>query len=301
MKIFKSLDDFSQDLRGSTIVIGNFDGVHKGHQILLAQAEVAAYECGGKRGVLTFEPHPRHLFRPDEPPGRITPADFKLELLKSFGIDFVVVLPFDWNFASQSAEAFIQNILIDALGAAHIVVGVDFRFGQLRKGDPAMIEAAGLAVSVVDKFGGYSSSDVRHALRHGDMATANEILGWEWEVRGIIVQGDQRGRELGYPTANVKLGDTIHPSYGIYAAWVQIEGEHEWRKAAVNVGIRPMFEIAVAQVEAHILDFDGDIYGRELRVRLVKRLRGEAKFDSLGALIAQMDKDCAQARGVLEA
>ena len=299
MKIFQSLSDVTEDCRQAVVVIGNFDGVHLGHQALLARGREIAEEKGCACGVLTFEPHPRRLFRPDEPPGRITPPDVKAERLEAAGVDFLVSLPFDWDFASQSAEDFVQVILQDGLGAVHIVVGTDFRFGQLRKGEPAMIEAAGIGVTLMDKVGGYSSSDVRHALRVGDIAAANAVLGWDWDVRGEVVKGDQRGRELGYPTANVGLGETIHPAYGIYAARVQITGEDEWFDAAVNVGIRPMFEVPVAQVEAHILDFDRDIYGEILRVRLVKRLRGEAKFDSLEDLIEQIEKDCVQAREVL--
>ena len=300
MEIFNSLQDLPQDFSGQVIAIGNFDGVHKGHRHLLACADNVARDKDLQVGVLTFEPHPRRLFRPDEPPGRITPCDLKAERLAESGAAFMMALNFNWEFASQSAEDFVRDILVNGLGAAHVVVGADFRFGQLRKGDPAMIEAAGIGVSVVEKIGGYSSSDVRQALRGGDMAAANAMLGWDWEVRGEVVKGDQRGRELGYPTANVKLEDTIHPAYGIYAARVQIEGSEEWHMAAVNVGIRPMFEVPIAQVEAHILDFDADIYGRILRVRLVERLRSEAKFNSLEDLIAQMEKDCAQARLVLE-
>lgn len=304
MEIFTSFADIPRSLQGAVIVIGNFDGVHLGHAALLREARAMARGSDRAFGVLTFEPHPRRLFKPDEAPGRITPPDLKAERLTAEGVDFLASVPFDWDFASQSAESFIQDILIDGLKASHVIVGADFRFGQLRKGDPAMIEAAGIGVTAIDKVCGgagdvFSSSDVRQALRGGDVAAANAILGWKWEVRGIVVKGDQRGRELGYPTANLKLEETIHPAYGIYAARVQIVGEDEWFESAVNIGIRPMFEVPVGQVEAHILDFDRDIYGRILRVQLVKRLRGEAKFNSLEELIAQIDLDCEQARSVL--
>lgn len=299
MEIFTSLQGFPEKFSDHVIVIGNFDGVHKGHQHLLARAAVVAREKGCGFGVLTFEPHPRRLFRPDESPTRITPFALKAERLAASGAAFMVALNFNWDFASQSAEDFVRDVLVSGLRAVHVVVGEDFRFGQLRKGDSAMIGAAGIDVSVVEKVGGYSSSNVRQALRAGDMRGAAEMLGWEWELRGEVVKGDQRGRELGYPTANVHLGETVHPAYGIYAALVQVAGDDEWHKAAVNVGIRPMFEVPVAQVEAHILDFNRDIYGRVLRVKLVERLRSEAKFNSLEALIVQMEKDCMQARAVL--
>ena len=290
--------------KGGVIVIGNFDGVHKGHMALLDQAKAIAAQQNVPCGVLTFEPHPRHLFRADQPPERITPPALKAERLAETGIDFLVSIPFDWDFASRSYSDFIDYVLKQSLGAAHVVVGYNFRFGQLRKGSPEHIQAAGIPVTTLDKVtqtngAEISSSAVRQSLRHGNIARANAVLGWDWEIRGAVVKGDQRGRELGYPTANVHLDETIHPAYGIYAAYVQVEGDDIWHKSAVNIGIRPMFEVPVAQVEAHILDFDRDIYGKTLRVRPVKRLRGEAKFDSLEALIKQIDADCALAREVL--
>ena len=304
MQIIESYKNISEAHRGAVVVIGNFDGVHRGHQQLLSQARTLADEKGAPLAVLTFEPHPHRLFRPDEPPSRITPTTLKAERLESAEINIMFSVPFDWDFASQSAEDFIQNVLKDGVGAAHVVVGYDFCFGQLRKGTPAMIEESGLPTTIVEQISDdtqekLSSSRIRQSLRHGRIDDANRVLGWDWEIRGEIVKGDQRGRELGYPTANVPLKDTIHPAYGIYATWVRIEGEEEWRAAATNIGIRPMFEIPTAQVEAHILDFDRDIYGKILHIRPVKRLRGEAKFNSLEDLIAQMERDCLQVREIL--
>lgn len=288
----------------AVIVIGNFDGVHKGHQALIEKGMELARVKGCVCGVLTFEPHPKTLFRPDEPPARLTPLDMKRERLQAMGVDFVHAVEFDWAFASRSSDYFIEEILKNQLKAQHVVVGYNFRFGQLRKGTPAQIEAACIPVTLIDKVATpsgevYSSSLVRQALRVGNVERANAILGWPWEIRGEVIKGDQRGRELGYPTANMQLGAAIHPAYGIYAARVKIMGEEEWLNAAINIGIRPMFEVPVAQVESHILDFNRDIYGQTLRVQLVKRLRGEAKFDSLQALIKQIDEDCHNARKVL--
>lgn len=262
---------------------------------------------GASLGVLTFEPHPRKLFRPDDPPFRITPPMVKHRLLKECGVDFIVALPFDWDFASQSAEAFVQNILVAALAPAQVIIGFDFRFGQLRKGDASTIEAAGIPVkafgAVANKDGEkYGSTSVRQHLRAGEIAEANALLGWDWTIEGTIFHGDRRGHELGYPTANILLGDLLHPAYGIYATLVRIKGEDRWRPAATNIGIRPMFELKQGQVEAHILDFqDRDIYGNTIQVRPIKRLRGEAKFASLDALIAQIEEDCRQTRSVLAA
>ena len=304
MKQLTALSDITQTEQGAVIIIGNFDGVHRGHVALLRAARDIAQANNVPCGVLTFEPHPRRLFRADEPPGRITPCAIKAARLDAAGMDFVLSIPFDWEFASQSSDYFIQEILQNTLKASHVVVGYNFRFGQLRQGQPSDIRDAGIHVTIIDELqqdGGdaLSSSAVRQLLRHGDIEKANHILGWDWEIQGQVIKGDQRGRELGYPTANLKLGETIHPAYGIYAAQVCVQGEDEWHKSAVNIGIRPMFEVPVAQVEAHILDFDRDIYDKILRVRLVKRLRGEAKFDSLDALIEQIEKDCEQTRSVL--
>ena len=305
MQCFETYKDLSDDVRDCVVVIGNFDGVHKGHQTLLRDATALAQEKGKKLSVLTFEPHPRQLFRPDDRPYRITPKDLKLERLKAAGVDIVYSLPFDWNFASQSAEDFVQDILIDGLRAAHIVIGYDFRFGQLRKGTAQTIKDAGLDVTIIEKVTDqqngdeFSSSRVRQLLRHGDIAQANEVLGWEWEIRGIVQKGDQRGRELGYPTANMELEQTVHPSYGIYACFARVHGEKQWHMAACNIGIRPMFEVEAALVETFIFDFSEEIYSKTLCVRPVARLRGEAKFNSLDDLVVQMEKDCAQAREIL--
>lgn len=305
MQMFKTLEKLPVTAKNAVVAIGNFDGVHKGHQALLAEAGSIAAKTGRRLGVLTFEPHPRLLFRPDEPPGRLTPPAVKAWRLEQSGVEFLYSLGFDWDFASQSAGEFIQKILKSGMDASHIVVGDNFRFGQLRKGEAKDIEAAGIPVKSVsdvkdEKGEVYSSSLIRRALRQGELIEANAMLGWNWEMRGEVVKGDQRGRELGFPTANFALGPTIHPAYGVYAARVNIDGEKEWHGAAVNIGIRPMFEIPEAQVESYIFDFNRDIYGKILRVQPVERLRSEAKFNSLDELKAQMKEDCAQVKRVLK-
>lgn len=305
MKIYEMYKNLPSEATGAVVAIGNFDGVHKGHQALLGAARDIAEKAGKKLAVLTFEPHPKRLFRPDEPPGRLTPPAAKAWRLEEAGVNILYALNFDWDFASQSAEDFVKNILKDGLKASHVIVGEDFRFGQLRKGEAKDIEAAGIPVTsiggIADESGQvYSSSLIRRALRQGEIAEANKMLGWEWEVRGEVVKGDQRGRELGFPTANFALGETIHPAYGVYAARVNIEGEKEWHGAAVNIGIRPMFEIPEAEVESYIFDFNREIYGSTLRVQPVKRLRSEAKFNSVDELKAQMKDDCERVRKVLK-
>lgn len=305
MKIFEFFHNAPAEAHDCVLVIGNFDGVHRGHQALLERGAEIARAQGKALGVLTFEPHPRALFRSDEPPSRITPATIKAWRLKIQGVDFLFSLPFDWDFASQSAGDFIQNVLINGIRAAHIVVGFDFRFGQMRKGTPQMIRDAGIDITVVeevmiDTHGDLCSSRIRQLLRHGEIEQANSLLGWDWEIWGEVFKGDQRGRQLGYPTANIRLEDGIHPAYGVYAAYANVEGEQEWRMAATNIGIRPMFTVPVAQVETYIFDYNTEIYGKILRVKPVSRLRSEAKFNTLDELIYQMNADCAQARVVLK-
>jgi len=305
MKIFNDITAIPTDAKNCVIAIGNFDGMHLGHQALIGQAQEVAKSLNKKVGVLTFEPHPRQLFQPALPPARLTPINLKAQRLEAQDIDYLFSLPFDWDFASQTAEDFIQNILKNGLDAAHIIIGYDFRFGQLRKGNADTIQAAGIDVTIFDAIkdendGVISATRIRENIRKGHMNGANALLGWEWEIQGQIFRGDRRGHELGYPTANLLLKDTLHPAYGIYACLVQIEGEDQWRMAATNIGIRPMFEVETGQVEAHILDFpDTDIYDKTLRIKPIKRLRGEAKFNSLDDLIVQMDKDCQKTRNVL--
>ncbi|MEZ5918845.1 MAG: bifunctional riboflavin kinase/FAD synthetase [Alphaproteobacteria bacterium] len=304
MQILSTYTDMPAQARGAVLVIGNFDGVHRGHLALLEKGRSIAQEKGAALGVLTFEPHPHRLFQPDTPPSRITPESAKAWRLQRAGVDILFSLPFNWDFASRSADDFIRDVLIAGLGASHIVVGYDFRFGQLRKGVPADIEAAGLPVTIVEEIAdeagaAISSSRIRQALRHGKIEEANALLGWNWEIRGEVIRGDRRGHELGFPTANTALGDTLHPAYGVYAVRACVQGEDRWYQGAANIGIRPMFEVETAQLETHIFDFDEDIYGKILRVQPVHYLRGEAKFNSLEALIAQMESDCAQARTLL--
>jgi len=298
MRIIESFHDVQPSDQQSVIAIGNFDGVHRGHKALMNEAQQIAAEYNTSMSVLTFEPHPRQLFQPDQPPARLTPVNVKAKLLKDQGVDRLISLPFTWDFASQSAQDFVQKILIGQLNAAHIVIGDDFCFGQLRQGNAQTIKDHGLPVTIVppvldshDKV--ISSSRIRQLIRIGDIKTANELLGYDWTIEGKIFRGDRRGHDLGYPTANILLEDTIHPAYGVYACLVKIEGEDQWRMAATNIGIRPMFEVTQGQVEAHILDFpDIDIYNQTLTVKPIKRLRGEAKFNSIDELIEQMARDC---------
>lgn len=304
MEVFNLSGNIPDQFTGAVTALGNFDGLHRGHQALLEITRKQALDRGRPFGVLTFEPHPRRLFRPDDPAFRITPLPLKLERLQASKVDAVFILDFNWETAKLSADDFIQQILKDRLGLTEIALGADFHFGQNRSGNLETLQSAGLNCTTVGlvkdaNHGVYSATRIRGLLQSGQIEEANSLLGWEWEIQAIVEKGDQRGRELGYPTANMALGETIHPSYGIYATLVQIEGEKNWRMAASNIGIRPMFEAPTALIESYLLDFSGDLYGKKLRVKPVRKIRDEAKFNSLDDLIIQMEKDCREAREIL--
>ena len=286
------------------VVIGNFDGVHKGHQALFDCARERARELDKAFAVLTFEPHPKRFFMPDTPPFRITPHLVKQRQLAGLGADYVFEMTFDKALARMSPQDFIDDILISRLKVAEVFVGHDFRFGHKRKGSAATLQDSPIPTTVIEQVGDegdsvYASSRVRELLAAGDIETANAILGWNWEIEGVVTHGDKRGRELGYPTANLQLGETIHPAYGVYAGRVCIAEDNHWRPAALNIGIRPMFHVATGLVEAYLLDFDGDLYERTLRVQPVAKIRDEINFDSLDALKARMAEDCRQAEAIL--
>lgn len=310
MQIFRHTENLPAAARGAVVAIGNFDGVHRGHQTVVAAARAEARRLGVPLCVLSFEPHPRSLFRPDDPPFRLTPFRIKARLLEALGVDLHVVLHFDQAFAARSAEDFIETVLVGALEARHVVVGYDFCFGHRRAGTPETLTAfgrrLGFGVTIVtqasDETGGlYSSSRARELLAEGDARGAAEILGRPWEIEGRVEHGDKRGRELGFPTANVELGDFLRPAYGIYAVRCAVDGEGPlvWHDGVANLGIRPMWRTEAPLLEAYLFDFSGDLYHRHLRVQLVEWLRGEEKFDSLEALVAQIDRDCEAARQAL--
>lgn len=282
------------------VCIGNFDGVHKGHQALLA----AAQEVSPHVVILTFEPHPRQVFQPDAKPFRITTPQQKNDLLRAFGAREIITMPFSQAFASMSAEEFIETIIRKQAKADHVVVGGDFHFGKDRGGNAETLrhhaDKGAFGLTVLDLVGQgdkYSSTNIRGALNIGDMQMANAMLGWAYSLTAEVIEGDKRGRKMGFPTANQTPGDRLLPSYGVYASWVHLDGRR--LMGATNIGIRPMFQSETPVVETHILDFDGDLYGRDLTVEPVRKLRDEAKYDSLDALVAQIAADCAKVRELL--
>ncbi|WP_306227078.1 bifunctional riboflavin kinase/FAD synthetase [Bosea beijingensis] len=292
-------------LRGAVLALGNFDGVHRGHAELARRAVSLAAELGTRPAAFTFEPHPRSVFRPEEPIFRLTSPQLKLEWLADAGLRQVFVLPFDRDIAAVPAESFVDDLLIGRLGAAGLVCGYDFHFGKGRTGSPEMLQAHGLAagipVSVVSPYSWQgepvSSTLIRTALEAGDVARAATFLGRPWQVRGLIAHGDKRGRELGYPTANMQLARDCRLRHGIYAVRMKIDGT--WHDGVASFGRRPTFDDGAPRLETFVFDFSGDLYGQRVDVAFVDWLRGEEKFDSLEALIVQMDADSAHARDIL--
>lgn len=309
MKIIEGHRALDAADRGAAAAIGNFDGVHRGHQILISDARRICAAIGAPLGVITFEPHPRRLFQPDAPPFRLTTAREKARILSGSGIDLLYRLTFDRALASMAAEDFVRDVIHAGLGLGHVVVGADFHFGKGRTGDPILLRKLGFELGfgvtihelIGDETGDFASTALRALVAEGRCHEAARQLGRWHAVSGPVVLGDQRGRELGYPTANLAFGEQLIPRYGIYAAWVDVlEGPHAGRHAGVaSIGERPTFGVNVPNFEVHLFDFSGDLYGTEISVGLVRRLRGEDRFDGAEALVAQMDRDSAEARAVL--
>jgi riboflavin kinase/FMN adenylyltransferase len=298
----------SDDLRGGVVAIGNFDGVHRGHQSVLDRALEIANENNVPALVMTFEPHPRAVFTPENAPFRISPAPLKAVLLEKLGFNAVIEQAFDKNFASNSAQDFINNILVKQFGVSHVVTGFDFHFGKGREGGPAFLMAAGeergFGVTLVDAFRDenadvISSSRIRQLLIDGELGEANALLGYRFTVEGEIVKGRQLGRELGYPTANMVLHQENGLKPGIYAVKFR-DGEGNLRDGVASFGVRPTVEDDGAPIlETFVFDFTGDLYGQNCQVHLVSYLREEQKFDDLDSLVVQMKLDDAEAREVL--
>ncbi len=294
-----------ESLRRPVVAIGNFDGVHRGHGAVIATTLERAR--GGHRpaAAMTFEPHPRSLFQPDEPSFRLTSEAAKLRLLAATGLDGAIVLSFDAALASLTAEQFVADILVDRLAIAGAVIGFNFYFGKDRQGSPDFLVAQGahhgFAVDVVPPFMLHgqrvSSGAVRDALATGQAARATELLGYPWFVTGQVVHGDQRGRELGYPTANLRLDPDCALKHGVYAVRIGIGGQRY--DGVANFGRRPMFDTGAVLLEVYLFDFSGDLYGAALDVAFIAWIRPELKFDSVEDLIRRMDDDCQHARHAL--
>ncbi len=302
-----TLDDGIPDqLRGSIVALGNFDGFHRGHQAVVGRAVARGHHERRPVIVATFDPHPASVFKPDLPPFRLTTLHQRERLFAGAGADATLVFRFDRDLAATSAHAFVAELLAARLGAAGVVTGDDFTFGQGRGGNVEVLRDVGAEHGIVAEAvapvlldgSRISSGRIRQALAAGDLATATHLLSRDFAIAGIVQPGDQRGRTLGYPTANLQLGDYQRPRYGIYAVRVTLDDGSE-HPGVASLGVRPTFDPPVELLEAHVFDFAGDLYGRHIEVALHAFLRDERKFDSADALVAQMREDEAEARRVL--
>ena len=320
MRIFRHYDDVPAAFRGAVVAIGNFDGVHRGHRALIAEAKRQAEARGAPLAVLSFEPHPQEYFRAlrqesGPPTGaecfRLTPLRAKARLLAELGVDALFALSFDGEMARRTPEDFVQTVLVTGLGISGVVVGHDFEFGQRRSGNLATLTALGekqgftvTAFDTVTASGDekISSTLIRQLLKEARPDAAARLLGHPWTVEARVEHGDARGRTMGFPTANMHLGHCLAPAFGVYAVRVNIlEGDRAVARhdGVANFGIRPMYQVNVPLLETHLFDFDGDLYGKYLSVELIAYIRPEAKFPNLDALIAQIGADAAKAREIL--
>ena len=313
MKIFRHYTNLPDACKGSVIVLGNFDGFHKGHQKVIAEGGRVARDMRTTLSVLTVEPHPRLFFNPEQPDFRLTSFRTKAHLMEQFGVDFLFTLPFDRDFSRILAQDFVTEILLKEIGALHVVVGYDSRFGAGRGGGAEVLswlsemEQFGLTIveRVMEGDHIYSSTNIRHSLREGQVRIVADRLGHWWHVEDHVRKGDQRGRTIGFPTANLSMEGYIKPKFGVYAVRMLIPGggpggrEERILDGVANVGRRPTFNKKDVTLEVHLFDFEEDIYEMPVKVEFVEFIREERKFDGLEALKAQIAQDCDVARKLL--
>jgi riboflavin kinase/FMN adenylyltransferase len=307
VEIIRDWRGLSASQKGAAVAVGAFDGVHRGHQAVIASARAAAQRLGAPLGVVSFDPHPRRLFQPEAAPFRLMTADQMARAMAPLGVDRLYLIPFDREMAGMTDEEFARRVLSEGLGVAHAAVGFDFTFGKGRSGSPEALrtygQELGFAVSVTDRIDDVSglklsSSAVREALKAGDMDRAAAILGRPFAIQGEVIHGDKRGRTIGVPTANIAMGDYMRPAYGVYATRTRLPDGRVVNGVA-NLGVRPMFEIEQPLLEVWLLDFNESLYGQTLETELIAFLRGEMKFDGLDALKVQIEADAAAARALL--
>lgn len=294
-------------LKGAAIALGNFDGLHAGHRAVIESARATAQRLGAPLGVATFEPAPRRHFQPDAPPFRLMTPRQRGLALDALGVEQLHLLRFDAAMAAMTDREFCERVVVGEVGARSVSVGFDFRFGKNRMGDTDSLKRIGaelgFGVEVVAEVKAegekVSSSRIREAIERGDMGAARQGLGAWWTTDAIVEHGEKRGRQLGFPTANMRLGEIVHPAHGIYAVWARMADEGQWRPGVANFGRTPTTGLRDPLLEVMVFDVTGDFYGRRMDVAFVKMQRAEARFDSLEALVAQMHRDVAEARGVL--
>ena len=304
--LITDLDSITKPFTNSVITLGNFDGVHLGHQGLIRMVIGRAREIQGQSMVVTFRPHPLKILAPEKCPPLISLYEEKIKLFEKLGIDVLVKIPFTLNFAEMSPKEFVKTILCDLLGAKEIYVGFNYRFGKGRKGTTqtlkAMGEEFGFRVNEVEQISlnneVISSTKIRQLLKAGEVEHAAGLLGRPYAITGIVIKGDSRGKTLGFPTANIASRHTLIPADGVYAVRLFARDRHY--DGIVNIGVRPTFDTGSLVIEVHIFDFNEDLYGEEITIFFIKKLRQEKKFDSADALIAQITRDISEAKIVLQ-
>lgn len=306
MQVHRSIESLPH-FRNAVITIGTFDGIHLGHQKIISALVQETKNAGGESVIITFDPHPRKIVNPTEHLQLINTLQEKINLLQDKGIDHLVIVPFTIAFSEQEAEAYIEDFLVKLFHPHTIIIGYDHHFGKSRKGNYRLLEQKAdtynyrlkeIPQHVLNEID-ISSTKIRKALQASDIATANKLLGYEYFFEGIVIQGDKMGRKLGYPTANLKYTneDKIHLGEGVYAVYVKVKGEE--KKGMMSIGTRPTFNDTSEKVEVNIFDFDGDIYSAVISVRVKQYLRPQEKYDTVEALIAQIDKDKEESLKVL--
>jgi riboflavin kinase/FMN adenylyltransferase len=311
MRIIRDYTYLDASDRGASVAIGNFDGVHLGHQSVIDIARREGAQIGAPLGILTFEPHPREYFAPEAPPFRLMGSEARAHRLHKLGVEKLYELNFNAALSALTPEEFAQNVISDGLGLRHVVIGADFCFGKGRAGNAAMLSEfgahMGFGVTIAELLEGQkgevSSTAIRTALSEGRPRDAAAMLGHWHRIENEVVGGEQQGRELGYPTANMSIEGLHPPKFGVYAVLADVRtGVHKGQyHGAASLGVRPMFNGERPNLETFLFDFHGDLYGAQLSIALVEYLRPEETFESLDAFIAQMDADCARARAILSA
>ena len=309
MKTLQTYSNLSGDDKGAVIALGNFDGLHRGHQAVISRAKTIADDIGAPLGIGLFRPHPYRFFKPDAAPFRLMSPRIRAQVMAELGVEFLYEIPFDDPLRDMDDAEFVEQVLHQGLGIRHVIVGEDYHFGKNRCGNVESLTRLcadrGIGVTAISPvglhklYGKYGSTEIRKALKDGDVFHAQHMLSRPWRVDGIVQQGQQRGRTINFPTANLDFADLVRPKFGVYVVEVCIEGEDVWRPAVANTGSRPTVDGEGARLEVHLLDFDRDLYGQLIDVRFRSFIRAEKKFESFDTLKDQIMRDAAGARHIL--
>ena len=309
MKTLQTYSNLSANDKGAVIALGNFDGLHRGHQAVISRAQSIADEIGAPLGIGVFRPHPYRFFKLDADPFRLMSPRIRAQVMAELGIEFLYEIPFDDTLRDMDDAEFVEQVLHQGLGIQHVIVGEDYGFGKNRCGNVESLTRLcgerGIGVTAISPvglhklYGKYGSTEIRKALQEGDVFHAQHMLSRPWRVDGIVQQGQQRGRTINFPTANLDFADLVRPKFGVYVVEVRLEGEDIWRPAVANTGSRPTVDGEEARLEVHLLDFDRDLYGQLIDVRFRSFIRAEQKFESFDALKDQIMRDAEGARSIL--